>query len=44
MAFESEYEPADETPAMLFNYKRPLELFEVSNMVKLCAPMVRYTK
>lgn len=27
-----------------FEYKKPLELFESNEMVKLCAPMVRYTK
>jgi hypothetical protein len=28
----------------LYDYKKPMELFSESNMVKICAPMVRYTK
>ena len=27
-----------------FSYKKPMELFESKEMVKICAPMVRYTK
>ena len=27
-----------------FEYKRPMELFASNEMVKICAPMVRYTK
>lgn len=34
----------NETPVKLFQYKKPLELFNELEMVKLCAPMVRYTK
>jgi hypothetical protein len=37
-----EYE--NEQVVKLFEYKKPMELFERSNMVKICAPMVRYTK
>ena len=28
----------------LFKYKTPLELFEERNVVRICAPMVRYSK
>jgi hypothetical protein len=37
-----EYE--NEEVVKLFEYKKPMQLFESSNMVKICAPMVRYTK
>lgn len=28
----------------LFMYKKPLELFEEKNVLRICAPMVRYSK
>lgn len=31
-------------PVKLFTYKKPLELFESLPMVKISAPMVRYSK
>ena len=31
-------------PVKIFSYKKPMELFEQNQMVKICAPMVRYTK
>ena len=34
----------DPTPVKLYEYKKPMELFESGEMVKICAPMVRYTK
>jgi tRNA-dihydrouridine synthase 4 len=34
----------DASPVKLFTYKKPTEMFESGAMVKLCAPMVRYTK
>jgi hypothetical protein len=34
----------EDSPVKIFNYKKPLELFESNEMVKICAPMVRYTK
>lgn len=34
----------DPSPVPLFTYKKPMELFESGEMVKICAPMVRYTK
>lgn len=34
----------EDEPVKLFTYKKPMELFETSDMVKICAPMVRYTK
>ena len=27
-----------------FQYRKPLELFQENEIVKICAPMVRYTK
>ncbi len=27
-----------------FEYTKPLQLFEQNDMVKVCAPMVRYSK
>lgn len=35
---------SEPSPIKLFTYKKPMEMFESGNMVKLCAPMVRYTK
>ncbi len=34
----------NDKPVKLFSYKKPLELLEQNKMVKICAPMVRYTK
>ena len=28
----------------VFNFKKPLELFEEREIVRICAPMVRYSK
>ncbi len=36
--------PDDLEVRQLFTYKKPMELFESGEMVKICAPMVRYTK
>ena len=36
--------PDDPQLRPLFTYKKPMELFESGEMVKICAPMVRYTK
>ncbi len=33
----------DET-VKLFTYQKPMELFATKKYVKICAPMVRYTK
>ena len=37
-------EDDDEQPVKLFEFKKPMELFASKKMVKICAPMVRYTK
>ncbi len=34
----------EEQVVKLYEYKKPMELFENSKMVKICAPMVRYSK
>lgn len=35
---------SNENSVKLFTYKKPMELFESKEFVKICAPMVRYTK
>ena len=37
-----EDEESDEENA--FKFKKPLELFEEKEVVRICAPMVRYSK
>lgn len=38
---EEESESEDEN---VFGFKKPLELFEEKEIVRICAPMVRYSK
>jgi hypothetical protein len=37
-------EMAEDQLAPLYTYKKPMELFETQEFVKICAPMVRYSK
>lgn len=34
----------NESSVQIFSYKKPMELFQELEMVRICAPMVRYTK
>ncbi len=43
MKLQREHDEGDQED-VIFSYKKPMELFSDKKMVKICAPMVRYSK